>query len=107
MAEPTTTAIALERASRGELAGLGWPYVAVRPIDDHPLARRVISSFGLVLGASAGLVLGGLVGGLLAVLIKPFMPALAELVLLSLTLSSLAAGAVIGRRILERETFEG
>lgn len=85
---------------------LGWPYIAVRPIDDHPVARRVISMFGLVLGASAGLFVGGLGAALLAALLHPFMPHLAQLVLISVTVFSLAVGGVVGRRVLERETFE-
>lgn len=104
--EPTPTAIAVEPSPPSELAEFGWPYVAIRPIDDHPLARRVISGFGLVLGASAGLVCGGLLGGLLAVILGSFVPGIAEFVLLFMTSSSVAAGALVGRRILERETFE-
>ena len=104
--EPTPTAIAVEHPPRTELAEFGWPYVAIRPIDDHPLARRVISGFGLVLGASAGLVFGGLLGGLVAVILSSFAPGIAEYVLLFTTSSSVAAGALVGRRVLERETFE-
>lgn len=85
---------------------LGWPYVAVGRGDDHPLARWVIGSFGLVLGASAGLFLGGMAAALLAALIHPFLPHLAQLVLSSVTVFSLSIGAVVGRRVLERETFE-
>ena len=87
-------------------ADLGWPYVAIGKPDDHPLARWVIGSFGLVLGASAGLFVGGMAAALLAALIHPFLPHLAELVLLSVTVFSLSIGAVVGRRVLERETFE-
>ena len=62
--------------------------------------------YGLILGASAGLFIGGMAAALLAALIHPFLPHLAELVLLSVTLFSLSIGAVVGRRVLERETFE-
>ena len=86
--------------------GLGWPYIAVRPADDHPLARRVIGMFGLILGASAGLFVGGLGAALLAALLHPFMPQLAHMVLICVTVFSLAVGGVVGRRVLERETFE-
>lgn len=87
-------------------AALGWPYVAVRTTDDFPLARRLIGMSGLVLGASAGLFVGGMAATLLAALLHPFMPRVARLVLLSLTLFSLAMGAIVGRRVLQRETFE-
>lgn len=92
-------------AVRGEPT-LGWPYVAVRATDDYPLARRLIGMSGLVLGGSAGLFVGGMAATLLAALLHPFLPRVARLVLLSLTLFSLAVGAIVGRRVLERETFE-
>jgi hypothetical protein len=85
---------------------LGWPYVAVRSTDDFPLARRLIGMSGLVLGGSAGLFVGGMAATLLAALLHPFLPRVARLVLLSLTLFSLAVGAIVGRRVLQRETFE-
>jgi hypothetical protein len=85
---------------------LGWPYVAVRSTDDYPLARRLIGMSGLVLGGSAGLFVGGMAATLLAALLHPFLPRVARLVLLSLTLFSLAVGAIVGRRVLQRETFE-
>ncbi|KIG15115.1 hypothetical protein DB30_06023 [Enhygromyxa salina] len=104
------------------LVTLGWPYVAVPEVvlgtvpvypsdagpkhSGHPLARRVIGCFGLVLGGSAGLCVGGLGAALLVALLHPFMPHLANLLLLSLTLFSVAFGATLGRRVLERETFE-
>lgn len=85
---------------------LGWPYVAVRSTDDFPLARRLIGMSGLVLGGSAGLFVGGMAATLLAALLHPFLPRVARLVLLSVTLFSLAVGAIVGRRVLQRETFE-
>jgi hypothetical protein len=85
---------------------LGWPWVAVRSTDDHGLARRVIGMFGLVLGGSAGLFVGGMAATLIAALLHPFVPYFARLLLLSLTLFSLAVGAILGRQILQRETFE-
>jgi hypothetical protein len=90
----------------GGASALGWPYVAVRSTDDYPLARRLIGMSGLVLGASAGLFVGGMAATLLAALLHPFLPRFARLVLLSLTLFSLAVGAIVGRRVLQRETFE-
>jgi hypothetical protein len=90
----------------GAGGALGWPYVAVRSTDDYPLARRLIGMSGLVLGASAGLFVGGMAATLLAALLHPFLPRFARLVLLSLTLFSLAVGAIVGRRVLQRETFE-
>lgn len=77
-----------------------------RGTSDHPLARRVIGVFGLVLGGSAGLFIGGLGATLLAALLHPFVPHLANLALLSITLFSVAFGAIVGRRVLQRETFE-
>jgi hypothetical protein len=85
---------------------LGWPYVAVNPADDYPLARRLIGMFGMVLGASAGLFVGGMAAALLAALLHPFVPHVARLMLVCVTLFSLAVGAVVGRRVLQRETFE-
>ncbi|PRP90836.1 hypothetical protein ENSA5_60860 [Enhygromyxa salina] len=115
---PPCASGATEVTSERRLAPLGWPYVAVGSSGAAPgstqlranfgqiLARRVIGGFGLMLGASAGLFVGGLAAVLLAALLHPFVPHLAELALLSITLFSLAAGAVIGRRVLQRETFE-
>jgi hypothetical protein len=108
---------ALARAEQA-IVTLGWPYAAVPGTllglpqvvaggpSDHPLARRVIGCFGLVLGGSAGLFVGGLGATLLAALLHPFVPQLARLVLLSITLFSVALGAIVGRRVLQRETFE-
>jgi hypothetical protein len=90
----------------GGKRALGWPWVAVRSTDDFPLARRLIGMSGLVLGASAGLFVGGMAATLLAALLHPFLPRVARLVLLSVTLFSLAVGAIVGRRVLQRETFE-
>ena len=106
MSEPGSSLALREEAPTEELAPLGWPWVALEPLDDHPAVRQLIGSFGLVLGGSAGMILGGCVGAIAALVLRPLFPGLAELVLLSLTLSSLAAGAVIGRRVLQRETFE-
>jgi hypothetical protein len=111
-------------ASEQALVTLGWPYVAVPgallgwphlhpsagklhpSAAGHPLARRVISCFGLMLGGSAGLFVGGLGAALLVALLHPFVPHFAKLLLVSLTLFSVSFGAVVGRRVLERETFE-
>jgi hypothetical protein len=105
----TESALALIDSDTDEVATepeLGWPWVAVRSTDDYPLARRLIGVFGLVLGGSAGLFVGGMAATLLAALLHPFLPRFARLMLLSLTLFSLAVGAIVGRRVLERETFE-
>lgn len=103
---PTSSCALVETAPRDSQPTLGWPWVAVRSTDDYPLARRLIGTFGLVLGGSAGLFVGGMAATLIAALLHPFVPALARLVLLSLTLFSLAMGAIVGRRVLQRETFE-
>lgn len=108
-ADSSTSALALADDQARETATqprLGWPWVAVRSTDDYPLARRLIGMFGLVLGGSAGLFVGGMAATLIAALLHPFMPRVARLVLLSLTLFSLAVGAIVGRRVLQRETFE-
>jgi hypothetical protein len=106
---PPGSALARFDVDAAEIAtdsALGWPYIAVRATDDYPLARRLIGMFGLVLGGSAGLFVGGMAATLLAALLHPFLPRFARLVLLSLTLFSLAVGAIVGRRVLQRETFE-
>jgi hypothetical protein len=103
---PTSTLALIEVEHMPTESRLGWPYVAVRSTDDFPLARRLIGMSGLVLGGSAGLFVGGMVATLLAALLHPFVPHVARLVLLSLTLFSLAVGAIVGRRVLQRETFE-
>ncbi|PRP99333.1 hypothetical protein [Enhygromyxa salina] len=86
-----------------------WPRlsaVVTGGASGHPLARRIIGGFGLMLGGSAGLFVGGLGAALLVALLHPFVPHIANLLLLSITLFSVAFGAIIGRRVLERETFE-
>jgi CHASE2 domain-containing sensor protein len=88
------------------MASKTWPQLAVGRDAEHPLARRVISCFGLVLGGSAGMIVGGLGAALLAALLFPFVPHLIGLVVLSVTLFSVAFGAIVGRRVLQRETFE-
>ena len=133
MTEPSTTdadegasSVALGPAASARadqaIARLGWPYAAVPGTllggahswpqlvtggtTDHPLARRVIGCFGLVLGGSAGLFVGGLGATLLAALLHPFAPQLATLALVCVTLFSVALGSIVGRRVLQRETFE-
>src|SRR5690349_2804735 len=88
----TASALALVDDARDVAARptLGWPWVAVGSTDDYPLARRLIGMFGLVLGGSAGLFVGGMAATLIAALLHPFVPQVARLVLLSLTLFSLA-----------------
>lgn len=106
MAESTSALVPCRHRNISCRPSLGWPYVAVSPIDGDPLARRLIGVFGMVLGGSAGLFVGGMAATLIAALLHPFVPGFARLVLLSLTLFSLAMGAVVGRRVLQRETFE-
>lgn len=106
MAESTSALVPCRHRNISCRPALGWPYVAVSPTDGDPLARRLIGVFGMVLGGSAGLFVGGMAATLIAALLHPFVPGFARLVLLSLTLFSLAMGAVVGRRVLQRETFE-
>jgi hypothetical protein len=106
VAEPTTALAHVDGPHAGSGRELGWPYIAVAPIDGQPLAHRLIGVFGFVLGGSAGLFVGGMAAALLAALLHPFVPGFARLVLLSVTLFSLAVGAMLGRRVLQRETFE-
>ncbi|NVB40519.1 hypothetical protein G6O69_21945 [Pseudenhygromyxa sp. WMMC2535] len=88
-----------------ELA-LGWERALVGPARDRPLARAVVGTFGLILGASSGMFLGGMVGVAIAMAVLPMAPQLAFFIVLFTTLSCASAGAVIGPRVLQREAFD-
>jgi len=66
----------------------------------------IVGTFGLVLGASTGLFLGGMLGVLLAMALLPFVPDIAVILLAVTTLTCTSAGAVLGARVLQRETFD-
>ena len=85
---------------------LGWPLALVPRSRDRPLARLVIGTFGMVLGASTGLFIGGIIGVLLALVLLPLVPGIAIPMLLVTTLTCASAGAVVGSRVLQRETFD-
>lgn len=97
----------LQRGAADEPAGpLGWPHVIVGRSRDRPLARMIVGTFGLVLGASTGMFLGGMLGVLLAMALLPLLPQIAVTMLAVITLTCTSAGAVLGARVLQRETFE-
>lgn len=115
MAKPTSSELelasnsALSHASggrKGSGGALGWPHVVVGRSRDRPLARMVVGTFGLVLGASTGMFVGGMLGVLLAMALLPLMPDLAVSLLVVTTLTCTSAGAVLGTRVLQRETFD-
>jgi hypothetical protein len=87
-------------------APLGWPHVVIGRDRDRPLARFIVGASGLVLGASTGMFVGGMVGVILAMVLLPLLPHLAFGVLMVMTLMCGSAGAVVGRRVLQRETFD-
>ena len=86
--------------------GVGWPQVLAGHSRDRPLARMVVGTFGLVLGASTGLFLGGMLGVVCAAFLLPYAPSIAFLLLLVTSLTAASAGAVVGSRVLQRETFD-
>lgn len=104
MSEPTTGA-ELSRHAPADLA-LGWPRALIGRSRDRPVARMVVATFGLVLGASTGLFLGGMVGVVIAMALLPMLPEIAGWLVLFTTLSCASAGAVVGPRVLQRETFD-
>ncbi len=92
---------------------LGWPHVVVgRARDrslarhDRPLARFVVGASGLILGASTGMFVGGMLGVILAMALLPLIPEIAIGLLVVTTLTCGSAGAVVGTRVLARETFD-
>lgn len=102
----TTSALARrEQTSAPELL-LGWPHVVVPPARDRRLARAVVKTFGMVLGASTGMFMGGLVGIVLAMFLLPLFADFALGLLITVTLASTSMGAVVGSRVLEREAFD-
>ncbi|MCA9683757.1 MAG: hypothetical protein KC457_16275 [Myxococcales bacterium] len=88
------------------LLAMGWHRALVGRSRDRPVARAVVATFGLVLGASTGLFLGGAVGVAIAMAVLPMVPKAAFFIVMFTTLSGLSAGAVIGPRVLQRETFD-
>jgi hypothetical protein len=100
----TTTSLARTRPTNAMM--LGWPHVVVPRRRDRRLARVIVQTFGLVLGASTGMFLGGMLGILVAMVMLPVFGELAIGMLLVLTLAATSAGAVVGSRVLERETFD-
>ncbi|MFV8754606.1 hypothetical protein ACNOYE_29000 [Nannocystaceae bacterium ST9] len=100
----TSTSLARTRAA--ELAMLGWPHVVVPRRSDRRVARAIVKTFGLVLGASTGMFVGGMLGIVVAMLMLPFFGEVAIGVLIVVTLAATSTGAVVGSRVLERETFD-
>jgi len=95
----------LVRYDQAELA-MGWHRALIGRSRDRPLARAVVGTFGVVLGASSGLFLGGTLGVAIAMAVLPMAPELAFFIVMFTTLSGMSAGAVIGPRVLQRETFD-
>ena len=87
-------------------APLGWPHVVVGRARDRLLARFVVGASGMILGASTGMFVGGMLGVILAMALLPLVPNLAIGVLMVVTLMCGSAGAVVGSRVLQRETFD-
>jgi hypothetical protein len=85
---------------------LGWPHVVVPRANDRRLARAVVKTFGMVLGASTGMFLGGIIGIVFAMFLLPLFADFALGLLLTVTLASTSMGAVVGSRVLEREAFD-
>lgn len=85
---------------------LGWPHVVIGRERDRPLARLVVGASGLVLGASTGMFVGGMLGVILAMALLPLLPQIAVGLLVVTTLTCGSAGAVVGSRVLQRETFD-
>jgi hypothetical protein len=111
VAEPTTgelrgTSTALARQPSGRASVLGWPHVVIGRERDRPLARFVVGASGLILGASTGMFVGGMLGVILAMALLPLMPDIAVGLLVVTTLTCGSAGAVVGSRVLQRETFD-
>lgn len=109
VSEPTTHgqgSIARRAGHDRALVALGWQTALVGRTHDRPIARAIIATFGLVLGASSGLFLGSVLGVIAALALLPLSSELALLVVLFTTISCASAGAVVGPRILQRETFD-
>lgn len=111
VAEPTTgelgiASVELARFSSDPTGVLGWPHVVVGRERDRPLARFVVGASGLILGASTGMFVGGMLGVILAMALLPLLPEIAVGLLVVTTLTCGSAGAVVGTRVLQRETFD-
>ncbi|MFO7566139.1 MAG: hypothetical protein R6X02_26070 [Enhygromyxa sp.] len=111
MAEPSSAdlriaSVELARLSLDSTATLGWPHVVVGRERDRPLARFVVGASGLILGASTGMFVGGMLGVLLAMALLPLLPQIAVGLLVVTTVTCGSAGAVVGTRVLQRETFD-
>ena len=102
--ERGTSSAALARLSASNV--LGWPHVVIGRERDRPLARLVVGASGLVLGASTGMFVGGMLGVILAMALLPLLPEIAVGLLVVTTLTCGSAGAVVGSRVLQRETFD-
>ncbi len=87
-------------------APLGWPHVVIGRARDRPLARFVVGASGMILGASTGMFVGGMLGVILAMALLPLLPNIAVGLLMITTLTCGSAGAVVGSRVLQRETFD-
>jgi hypothetical protein len=99
---------AVSDADLGEPPGpLGWPHVVVvGRARDRPIARFVVGASGMILGASTGMFVGGMIGVILAMALLPLLPEIAVGLLVVTTLTCGSAGAVVGSRVLQRETFD-
>lgn len=106
LGEVSGTSTDLARTRAADLMALGWPHIVVPPRRDRRLARTIVQAFGLVLGASTGMFLGGMLGILVAMLLLPVFGEVAIGVLIVVTLAATSTGAVVGSRVLERETFD-
>lgn len=95
----------LTRAQPTEMV-LGWPHVLVPLRRDRRLARAIVKMFGLVLGASTGMFVGGMFGIVVAMVLLPVLGEVALGLLVVVTLAATSLGAVVGSRVLERETFD-
>lgn len=98
-------ALALRPRAEPQLV-LGWPHVVVRRPRDRRVARAIVKTFGMVLGASTGMFVGGMLGILIAMLTLPLFGEVALGVLIAVTLAATSTGAVVGSRVLEREAFD-
>ncbi|GEM_PF-7117747 len=85
---------------------LGWQGALAGRSRDRPIARAVICALGLVLGASSGMFLGSVLGIAVALVLVAMAPQLAFIIVMFTTLSGMAAGAVVGPRVLYREAFD-
>jgi hypothetical protein len=96
----------LARLPSARTSALGWPHVIIGRERDRPLARFVVGASGLILGASTGMFVGGMLGVILAMALLPLLPEIAVGLLVVTTLTCGSAGAVVGSRVLQRETFD-